>query len=157
MADSLAMSVFSAFAGGELDFQWGIGREVLLTDVVPGVGREQEECAFGTARWQVVVLAVCCLLLVQLAVDELTALYRDEPSSAQRQVAYDTMKLYRALHTQALQGKSAPEVVAPALPQYASCSKHIHFATDQDKATRLQSILEYSQEVTSVLQAACRR
>ena len=67
------------------------------------------------------LLAVCCLLLAQLAVSELTVLYRDEPSSAQRQVAYDTMKLYRALHTQALQGKSAPEVVAPALPQYASC------------------------------------
>ena len=30
---------------------------------------------------------------------------RDEPSSAQRQVAYDTMKLYQALHTQALQGE----------------------------------------------------
>lgn len=110
----MAISGFPASAGGELDIQWGIGREVLLTDVVTGAGRETEECAFGTARWQVIVLDLCCLLLVQLAVAELTVLYRDEPSSAQRQVAYDTMKLYRALHTQALQGKSVPEVAAPA-------------------------------------------
>ena len=34
---------------------------------------------------------------------------------------------------------------------------HTALATDQDKATHLQSILEYSQEITSVLQAACSR
>ena len=40
--------------------------------------------------------------------------------------------------------------------EYLTCNTAICRA-DQDKATRLQSILEYSQEVTAVLQAACSR
>ncbi|KAL3146174.1 hypothetical protein ABBQ32_002884 [Trebouxia sp. C0010 RCD-2024] len=103
MADSLDLGAFPASASNKLDIQWGVGREILLVDVGSA---ETEESALGCAQW-------------------------DEPSSSQRQVAYDTMKLYRALHTQALQ--------------------------DHDKAARLQSILEYSQEITSVLQAACSR
>ena len=96
---------------------------------------------------------------------DLNVLDRDEPSSAQRQVAYDTMKLYRALHTQALQGESA--VFAPVLythfvlfienEERLQQDNDMALAADQDKATRLQGILEYSQEITSVLQAACSR
>lgn len=101
---AVGTAYFPCRSGGQLDFRWGLGRELLLAETS---GRTQAtECNFGGAQW-------------------------DEPSSAQRQVAYDTMKLHKALHTQAM--------------------------SEQDKAARLQSIIEYSQEVASVLLAACAR
>ncbi len=79
---------------------------------------------------------------------------RDEPSSAQRQVAYDTMKLHRALHTQAMSG----ETCSFAWPHLELVNKTpLSILAEQDKAARLQSIIEYSQEVASVLLAACSR
>ena len=85
---------------------------------------------------------------------------RDEPSSAQRQVAFDTMQLYQALHTQALAGivcamscKRAPTW----LSYYSCCLNCCCPHADQDRTARLQSILEYSQEIAAVLRAACGR
>lgn len=98
-------AVYPCPSGSRLDFQWGFGRELLLADTSSS-STQQAESSFGMAQW-------------------------DEPSSAQRQVAFDTMQLYQALHTQAL--------------------------ADQDRTVRLQSILEYSQEIAVVLRAACGR
>lgn len=99
------MSAFPASAGNKLDFQWGMGREISLADVAAGTGRQTEDSAFGTAQWRVLMPATTNACSADFA--DPNVFDRDEPSSAQRQVAYDTMKLYRALHTQALQGESA--------------------------------------------------
>ena len=115
MADNLGVSVFPVFAGNKLDVQWGMGRDILLAEVATGTGRQTEDSAFGNAQWRVLMPAMTNVCLDAFA--DLNVFNRDEPSSAQRQVAYDTMKLYRALHTQALRGESATALPFPCLLQ----------------------------------------
>ena len=103
MADNLGVSLFPASAGNKLDIQWGVGREILLADVG---STETEESAFGSAQWQACTQDSCGRFC------------RDEPSSSQRQVAYDTMKLYRALHTQASQGEHMHSICHGLTLQY---------------------------------------
>ena len=113
MADNLGVSLLPASAGNKLDIQWGVGREILLADVG---STETEESAFGSAQWQ------ACTQDSINDFHKFTVLSkpfcRDEPSSSQRQVAYDTMKLYRAIHTQALQGEHMHSRCHGLTPQY---------------------------------------
>ena len=98
---AVGTAYFPCRSGGQLDFRWGLGRELLLAETS---GRTQAtECNFGGAQWSVMTSASVRMSRLPSAIH---CFCRDEPSSAQRQVAYDTMKLHKALHTQAMSGET---------------------------------------------------
>ncbi len=52
--NAVSTSTFPCPPGSKLDFHWGLGTEILLSEVGAASGQEQNAgCSFGTAQWLV--------------------------------------------------------------------------------------------------------